>query len=806
MTILDEVRQDVRYALRALAAAPGFTAAALLTLALGIGATTAIFSIVRGVLLEPLPFADPERLVRIWHANPAQGIEKSGVSEPDFLDWREQSQHAESMAGFWFQDQLSGLDLTGSGDPERMSAALVTDGFFETLGTPPLLGRWIVPDEHVDGRNRVAVLSHGLWTRRYGADPAILGRTLTLNDEPFQIAGIMPPGFTYPAERTLDLWIPLSFFGPDDIGRARNAQFMGVIARVRQGASEPQLRTELSGIAARLSREHPENPAWDRVTTAGIRESLVGDVRTPLLVLMAAVAMLLVVACVNIAGLLLARAAGRQQELAVRAALGAGRGRIARQLVTESLTLAAIGGLLGIALAVLALRAFAAAGATELPRVTDVGLDGTVLAFTVAVSLLSGLLFGVVPALRAASNLEATLRAGGRAVAGRGHRLRAALVVAEVALSLVLLVGAGLAVKSFARLTTVDPGFDPSNALVVGLSIPERYDSPDAARSYYYRLLEAVRGVPGVEAAGAIRDLPLLGNGELTRPGVSGRALAPGEEPAVQRHHVSTDFFTAMRIPVIAGRAFDMTDRAGAPPVIVINEELARRVWPGEDPVGKALRFGQTDVRVIGVVGNVRQRSLAEPADPALYMHVLQQQRSRMSMVIRAAGRPEQYANAVRQAIWAQDPDQTITTVTTLEAVLGTAVSRPRVLAWLLAAFGAIGVTLGALGIFALLAYAVSERQQEIGVRVALGAPPRAVLASVLAEGMALAALGIAGGTAAALLLTRSMQGVLFDVRPTDPATFAQVAAVMLIAALLASWLPARRALAVDPVTALRNG
>ena len=805
MTFIDELRQDLRYAFRSMRSAPGFTATALLTLALGIGANAAIFSVVRGVLLEPLPFRDADRIVRIWHAHPANGIERGAMSEPDFLDMRAQSGLAESMGGFWYMDGLSGLDLTGAGDPERLSIALVTDGFFETLGTPAHHGRTLTADDQVEGRNRVVVLSHGFWMRRFGGDRSLLGGTVTLNDEPFHVAGIMPPGFTYPGERSIDGWIPLSFFGPDDIGRVRGAQFLSVIARTRPGASEAQLRAELSGIADRLQTEYPDNPGWRAVTTLPITDSILGEVQRPLVVLMAAVGMLLLIACINIASLLLARATGRQRELAVRAALGAGRGRIARQLLTESLTLALLGGALGIGLGIVAVRALAATGASELPRAADIRVDGIVLAFTFLISLIAGLAFGLVPTLRASNDLERSLRSGARgSVGGAGHRLRSALVVAEVALAVVLVVGAGLATKSFARLIAVDPGFRAENALIAMLGVPERYDTYERRTGYYYSVLESIRALPGVRAAGSIRDLPMLGRGELARPSVAGRPTPPEGEPAVQLHQISTGYFEALGTPLLAGRTFEMTDDSDAPLAAVVNEELARRAWPGDNAVGKTLRFGQTDVAVIGVVGSVRQSGLAEPVEPAMYLHALQNFRSRMSIVIRVEGDPLQYVNAVRQAIWSRDPAQTITRVTTLEEVTGRSVARPRLLAWLLAVFGMVGLALGAVGIFGVLAYAVSQRRQEIGVRVALGAPPRSVLGMIVGRGMLLALAGVAIGIVGAALFTRSMRSVLYGIEPADPWTFIQVTLVLLGAALLASWLPARRAMTIDPVNALR--
>jgi predicted permease len=797
MNMIDEMRQDLRYGVRSLLSSPGFTAAALLTLALGIGANTAIFSVVRAVLLEPLPFQDVDRIVRVYHANPSNGIDRGTVSEPDFLDWQRASQAAETMGAFWYVDGLSGVDLTGAGNPERLSSTLVTDGFFQTLGSRPLLGRTLLPDDHVPGRNRVVVISHGLWTRRFGADPSIVGRPVALNKEPFQVVGVMPPAFTYPANQSVDAWIPLSFVGPDQIGRSRGAHFLAVIARLKSGVRESQLRNELSGIAERLSRDYADNPGWTSVNTAPIGETIVGDVRRPLIVLMAAVAILLLIACVNIASLLLARASGRQPELAVRAALGAGRGRIARQLVTESLTLAFTGGVLGIALGFVAVRAFAVWGASELPRPAAIRVDGLVLAFTAGLSVVSGFVFGLFPALRASMNLEQSLRSGSRAsLGGTGQRLRSALVVIEVGLAVILVAGAALTAKSFARLLAVHPGFRPSNALVVTISVP--------SIEQYVAILDALRAVPGVEAVGSIRDLPLQGKGELARPAIAGRPTPPGGNPTVQRHHVSVDYFKAMGIALRAGRAFELTDRTGSRPVVMVNEEFARRNWPGEDAVGKALRFGQTEIPVIGVVADVRQGGLAEPVEPAMYLHALQQFRSRMTIVVRTFDDPLRYADTVRRVIWSQNPDQTITAVTTLDAVMGRAVARPRLLAWLLGVFGIIGLTLGALGIFGVLAYAVTQRRREIGLRLALGASPRAVLRLILGHGMLLAGTGVVIGVVGAAILTRSMESVLFGIEPSDPWTFGQVTAVLLGAAALASWLPARRALAIDPVTALR--
>ena len=807
MTLIDEMGQDLRYSVRALRTSPGFSLIALATLALGIGANTAIFSVVRAVLLEPLPFTAADRIVRVWDSNPAGDIQQGPWSEPDFLDVRAATQLAETVGGFFFAEGNTGLNLTGSGAPERLSAALVTPGFFETLRPRALYGRVLNAEEHEVGRNRNAVLSYGLWQRRFGGDAGIVGKSITLNGDPFTVVGVMPPEFTYPAPQSLDVWIPLSYFGPEAIGRARAARFLSMIARLKPGVTPQQFRNEAAGITARLAQTYPANAGWTTADLRTIRESIVGDVRRPLIVLVAAVAIVLLITCVNIASLLLARASARQRELAVRAALGAGRGRIMRQLLTESLTLALLGGALGVVLAFVAVRSLVAAGGAQLPGAADVRVDALVLAFTVGVSVVAGLLFGAAPAARAAGPvLEQSLRAGTRgSVGAHGQRLRSTLVIVEVALAVVLVAGAGLATKSFSRLVAVDPGFRPHDVLVVKVSIPRRDSTADGMAAYYEGVLQAIRALPGVVAAGSIRDLPTRGNGEMVRADRIGLPVArPDEAPNVQLHHISTDFFKAMGIPLRGGREFQSTDRQDAPFVVIVNEELAKRYWPGENAVGKSLRAGNTQIPIIGVVGSIRQRGLNEPYEPIVYLHALQNMRVSMSIVVRTIGDPLRMTNAVRNAIWSLGRDQPIAEVATMENVLGRAVARPRLMAWLLGMFGIIGLLLGTLGIYGLLAYAVTQRRQEIGVRVALGAPPRSVLRLVVGHGMLLAIAGVLIGTAGARLLTRQMESVLFGITPNDLATFVQVIAVLLGAALLASWLPARKALAIDPVTALR--
>jgi predicted permease len=804
-TMIDELKQDLVYALRSLRSAPGFALVALLTLALGIGANTAIFSVVRGVLLSALPFPDADRVIRIWHVNRADDDLKSQVSEPDFLEWKAETRRFQSLAGYWYSPGGSGANLTGTGTPERIQGTYITPGFFETLGARAAIGQTIRAEQAVVGNDRFVVLSDGLWQRRFGGDRSIIGRSLTIDSEPYTVLGVMPPAFTFPADR-MDFWMPLSTMGPDAIGRQRASRFLDVFGRLAPGVSQSQAYDELASIARRIAEREQESRGWTDVLMMPVREALVGDVRRPLLVLLGAVAFVLLITCVNIAGLLLARATARQRELAVRSALGAGRGRILRQLLTESVVLALIGGALGVALAWAGVATLGALGASDLPRATTIRIDGTVLLYAFGVSTLAGVLFGLLPAVRATSrNLQAVLRAGSRGSVGNaGQRLRGALVVAEVALAVVLVVGAGLATKSFAKLLEVDPGFKPQNVLALRLGIPyERYG--DRVPAYYDALLARIAAVPGVEAVGAAKDYPLRGMGELRGVRVIGGAEGSSERDVrLPVLHVSADFFRAMGIPLRAGRAFTAADRRDAPLVWIVNEAFARKYWPNESAVGKALEMGPATIQVIGVVGDFRQKTLTEPAEPTAYIHYPQNMRAGLSFAIRTNGDPLRYANAVREAIWSVDRDQTVTSIESMESVVGGTVARPRLLAALLVLFGLMGLSLGALGIYGVLAYAVSQRRQEIGVRVALGASPRSVLRLVVGQGMTLASIGVVAGIAGALVLTQVMATVLYNVRSTDPGTFVMVVAVLLGTALLASWLPARRALRIDPVQALR--
>jgi predicted permease len=802
---LDALVQDLRYALRTLRKAPAFSLVAVLTLALGIGATTALFSVVRGVLLKPLPFPAPERLVRLWQASPVLDAPRTTLSANDLEDWKARQQSFSDIGAWWYVERMSGVDLSGTGEPEQLEATFVTEGFFSTLGMAPQLGRPFLPEENQRGQDAVVVLSHGVWTRRFGADPALVGRTLTLDGVPHTVVGIMPPSFTFPADQ-MDVWLPLSNISESGIPRTRFNRFLSVVGRLKPGVTLDTARAELGGISKQLAEAHPEsNAQYPGVTAIPLHEAITGDVRPALLVVLGAVSLLLLIACANVANLQLARATLREREMAVRAALGAGPGRLMRQLLTESIVLAALGGALGMALAVWGTEALVGLSIHQLPRLREVGVDGEVLAFAAGATLLTGVLFGLLPALRARTpRLEPVLKAGSRGTVGSGGaRLRGVLVVAEVAIAVVLATGAGLATRSLARMLSEDPGFRADGAAVVSFSVPG--DRKAGPRPYLAEVLERVRAVPGVQSAAVMKYLPLEGTGEespFRRPGHPEDEASPPHMLAI---HASNDYFRTLGIPLLGGRDFELTDTVDAPPVLVVNQAWARRYFPGEDAVGKSVSLGTTEFRIVGVVGDVRQAGLAEPAPPLAYLHVLQFRRSSMNLVVRGQGAPLALAAAARQAIWSLNSQQTISRITTLEQVVSEAVTRPRLLSVLLGLFAGLGLTLAAVGIYGVLAYTVSQRQREMGVRLALGAKPADVLRLVLKSGMALAGAGVALGIAGSLGLSRVMGSVLYGIAPHDPLTFGGVMALLLTVALVACLVPARRAMRVDPAVTLRG-
>jgi putative ABC transport system permease protein len=806
---IQDLGNDVRFALRALRRNPAFAAVAILTLALGIGANTAIFSVVNGVLLRPLPFPEPDHLLRVWQGEAVNGkIERGPVSAVNLDDWRARRRLIADMGGYFYREGMSGTDLTGIGEPQRVSAAFVTPGFWNALAVPPLLGRLPRDEEMVRGANdRLVVLGYDFWQREFGAASSVVGRRVQLGGESYEIVGVMPRSFRFPAP-AVQMYIPYSTIPDAAIPRLRVVRILDVVARIKTGVTIGQANAEMNAITRGLAEQYPEDKTLGAAAVEPLRDSIVGNVRSGLLVLLGAVGFVLMIAAVNLASLLLARATARERELAIRVALGAGRGRLVRQLFTESLCLAVLGGALGLLVALAGERLLVQLASGQLPRVETITLDYRVLAFTGLVSLATGIAFGFVPALRASSpELQQSLREGSRGSTAASGRLRSALVVAEVALAVVLAIGAGLMMRSFSNLLQVDLGFVPDHRVAVDFTISSARHPGDAeTRQVYHDILEKVRTVPGVAAAGAIRDLPFQGDGETISflpPGFT--AGADGQRPTATLMFASDGFFNAMGIPLIAGRDLSPQDRRGAPIALVVNQALARKYFPGVNPVGQAVTFGDTNhFRIVGLVGDVHQGAVDETPAPRIYASVYQIFRVKTNLVVRTRADPATMITRIEDAIRAVDPQQTFTGASTLDDVVGEAVARPRLLTVLLGLFGAMGLILGALGIYGVLSYIVTQRTREIGVRVALGAKAGDVLMMFVGRGLRLAAVGVAVGLIAAAVLTRLMQSVLYGITPTDPTTFAAVGVGLLAVAALASWLPARRAARVDPMVALR--
>ena len=800
--------QDLRYAARTLGKRPAFTAIVIVVLALGIGANAAVFSVVNAVLLRPLPFPEPERLVEVHLATP-DGDPRGAVSAVDFEDWRETNHVFRSIS--LVNTASRGLTLTGGAEPEQLPTAYVHPAFFGTLGVPPALGRALRPDENVPGGNRVAVLSHRIWLRRFGGDTSIPGRSVTLDGQPYTVAGVMPASFRFP-DAAIDVWAPESLIDAARAPRRRDNRFQRVIARLDSGVTLEAARAEMGTIAARLVAQYPEtNAGRATVTLVPLRDSLVGEsVRSAILILLGAVVLVLLIACANVGNLLLERALARRREIAVRLALGAGRARIVRQVLAECALLAGAGGALGLAFGAWSIEALLNLARHFLPAQNDVIVDGRVLGFTLLVSLVSALVFGAVPAIglsRTAPQL--ILREDSRsATAGPGgRRLRAVLVVAETALALVLVVGAMLMVTSFTRLRSVDPGFDPGGVLTVSMNASStRYPERPQFLAYYGEVLSGVRRIPGVQSAGSTRNLPLQGAAEHWPVIVDVQPAVPeGSEPIVAVHQISPEYLRAMRIPLLQGRDFNEQDVETTPDVVIVSQAFARRHWPVGGAVGRTLRSGERTATVVGVCGDVRQRRLDADGEPTVYVPQAQNPRRGFTLVLRARGDPLALAPAVRAAIRAVDPEHPILRIAAMDEVLGESVSQPRLMSALLAVFGGLALCLAMLGVYGVISCGVALRTREFGVRMALGARPWDVLAIVLRQGAGLALTGVAIGTAAALGLTRLLSAHLFEVGATDGRTFVSVAALLFATSLVASYLPARRATRVDPLAALRD-
>jgi putative ABC transport system permease protein len=796
---LETFLQDLRYGIRMLFKYPGFTLATVLTLALGIGANTAIFSVINGVLLRPLPYPQPERLVTL----------RSQESLPDLDDIKAQSQSFEALGGAVMQPQ----DFTGESDPVQVQAALVNADLFKALGAEPAIGRIISTEEDRDGGERVVVLSHKFWQQHFGGNRNAIGGQIPLSGNNYTVIGVMPAGFAMPLE-TPDVWVALRVANPV-AAKVRGVHFLRTYLRLKPGVNVAQAQAEMDGINGWLAKTYPdENKERNRRLTP-LHERVTGEARPALLILFGAVGLVLLVACANFSSLLLARSAARQQELAIRSALGAVRTRLVRQVLTESVLLAILGGAGGLVLAMWGVDLLMALKPADLPLVATVGIDGRVLAFTFGVSILTGIVFGLVPALSASRlNLNEVLKEGGRSATGgmTRHRFRSLLVVSEIALALMLLIGAGLLIKGFWRLRSVDPGFSTENLLTMRIELPEsRYKEIPRQTQFRQNLLDRLNALPGVQAA-MVSELPLSGEQLTHNFIIDGRPPLPvGEEPELNVRSVGGDYFHTMNIPIIQGRDLTSQDRAETPKVGVVNKSFVQQYFPGESPLGKRIRWarGETPewMTIVGVVGDVKHFGLNQPEEPAVYYSYFQSDqpwKRWMYLVVHSKADPSTLANLVKSEIRGEDKLLPVTKVKLMTEVLSSSIASQRFNLTLMSIFAITALFLAAVGIYGVIAFSVTQRSHEIGIRIALGAQTADVLKVVLGQGLKLALIGVSLGLAGAFAITRLMASLLFGVSATDPATFMVIAALLTGVALLASYIPARRATRVDPMVALR--
>ena len=799
---MEALLKDIRYGIRSLLKRPGFTAIAVMTLALGIGANTTLFSFVNGILLRPLPYKDPGQLVVLDETAPKQGIKSFSVSFPNYVDWRAQNQVFEDI-GIYSEGNYS---LVGGGDPEQIPGAAVSQGMFEILGVAPILGRTINADEDRPERNDVVILSHGLWQRRFNSDANVLGQSLIVQGKPRTIIGVMPAGFKFP--ETAELWLPMAL---NEKLFTRTDHGLESIARLKPHVTIEQAQSEMNVIARRIEEQNPVTNEGLGVNVFSLRDNLVGDYRQALLILLGVVAFVLLIACANVANLLLARASVRHKEFALRAALGASRSRIVRQLLTESAMLSVLGALVGVLLAVWGKNVLLAAIPGDLPFWMKFDLDLRVLAFTFLIAVITGFVFGVVPALQSSrTDLNETLKEGGRTGSPGHHRLRNLLVVTEVALSLILLVGAGLMVRSFAKLGQVASGINPDHLLTVEVPLPRaKYPESVQQTAFFQQLVARVGALPGVSSVAAASRVPLRGGWgrSLTVEGFP--VLSVGQAPMINHSVVTPNYFHTMGIPLREGRDFNGADMDGATRVTIVDERLARQYWPGASALGHRIRFGPPESNepwftVIGVVGAVRHERLDRETRQSIYVPHQQIPLRGMTIALRTTGDPESLAGAVRKEVQALDKDQPVANVLTMDAVISRSVWQPRFYAILFGIFAVLALVLAAVGIYGVMSYAVTQRTQEIGIRMALGARAGNVLGLVIRNGMTLIGIGLVIGVAGSMALTRLLATLLFEVTPTDKVTFATVSAVLVVVAFVACLVPARRATKVDPLVALR--
>ena len=806
--VIADLLHDLRYAARLQRKNPGFTIVAVIALALGIGANTAIFSVVNTVLLRPLPYKDPERLVMVWEDASRHGYPRDTPAAGNYSDWRDQNQVFEGMAAI----ADTSFNLTGSGEPERLEGRRVSANLFPLLGVEPQIGRVFTAAEDQPGGPRVVLLSYGLWQRRFGGDPNIAGQSLTLNGESYVVVGVMPARFQFPSSDD-QAWVPIAFTQQEAANRGRH--YLQVLARLKPGVSLAQAQSEMSTIATRLQQQYPQFNAELGAVVQPLQEHLVGDIKPALLILLGAVGLVLLIACANVAYLLLARAAVRQKEIAVRVALGARRWRLIRQFLTESVLLSTLGGLVGLAIAYGGLVLLKAFIPENISQAREISIDLKVLGFTFLVSVATGLIFGLAPAIQAARfNQIETLKEGGRdaATGGGGKRLRGLLVTAEVAISLVLLIGAGLLINSFLRLRNVDPGFRADNLLTMRIVLPKpRYEQFERRSAFYTDLVQRIQSLAGVRSAAVTTNLPLYRQGNSIGISIEGQpAPPPGQERIVVTRIISPGYFDTMSIPLLRGRQVTEQDTETTPNVVVISETMARRYWPGEDAVGKRIAAGRVTspedwIQVVGVVKDVRQFELNAEPKPQMYLSYRQAGFFEpRDLVVKTDVDPSSLAATVRKAVWEIDKDQPVSNIQTMEEILADSIARQRFSMLLLAIFAAVALVLAGVGIYGVMSYSVAQRTHEIGIRMALGAETGAVLKLAVGYGMKLVIAGIVIGLIAAFALTRVMATLLFGVTATDPTTFTLISLLLVAVAALASYIPARRATRVNPIIALR--
>lgn len=801
--------QDIRYGLRTLLKNPVFTIVAVLTLALGIGASSAIFSLVNSILLQPLSYDEPERLVWLWERQPR--LERAPFTPADFLDYQSQNQTFEEISAYSNQ----GLTLTGAGEPERITGVIASTNIFRLLRADAAIGRAFSAEDGEAGAERVAVLINSFWQRRFGGDANIIGNTLTINGIAFTVIGVMPADFKF--LRNVDIFLnprqvapEMNLNQPQDARTQRGNHYLSAIGRLKDGVTIAQAQSDIDGIVGRLQQEHDSNhSAW----LIPLHERMVGNLRPTMLMLFGTVGFVLLITCANIANLLLARATARTREIAIRAALGAGRLRVARQLMTESLILAMMGGAVGLAVAYGGVKLLVAINPPGTPRLDEVSMDGWTLGFALALSLVTGLTFGVIPAIQASKpNLINTLKEGGRSgsMGARMSRIRGMLVVSEVALSLVLLAGAGLLVKSFLRLQDVAPGFDTRNLVTMNMTLTsEKYREGQQRINFYNQLLSRLQSLAGVESANLAYDLPINGTNTTRTFTIEGHQQIPGQEPLLGYHPVSHNYFSAMGITLLKGRGLAETDTEKSAPVIVINETAARRLFPDEGAVGRRIKFGRADstdswVEIVGIVRDVKHNGLAAESDMESYVHYPQSPYPFLTLAVRTGTDSPSVVSAIRSEVRSLDPDLAIYNIRSMDQVLTESVDSRRLSMLLTVMFAALALALAGVGIYGVMSYSVSQRTNEIGIRMALGAQSRDVLSVVLVQGMKLTIAGLAIGLAGAMAVTRMMSSLLFEVSATDPVTFAVVSFVLVLIALAACLIPARRATKVDPIVALR--